>query len=309
MPAMSATLSRPTTLRQVILQGADRFIEAGLSHHQGMPEAIDEAVYLCLSALDMPLDVEDQVFDTEISGDDLARVAGYFDQRIEQRRPASYITGRAMFAGLEFYVDERVLIPRSPFAELIGNHFRPWIDPGRTSRILDLCTGSGCIAIACAMAFPEAEVVASDVSADALEVAAINRQQHGLEQRLELVQSDLFDKLGGEGFDLIVSNPPYVSLDEMSELDAEFEHEPALGLAAGEHGLDLVIPMLQQARRYLNDDGVLFVELGYSWQELQQRLPDVAFMWLDFEYGGEGIFTLTAAELDRYQSRFDAFQL
>ena len=298
------------TLRDIVLWGADRFAAAGLAHTHGMPAPIDEAAYLALSALDMPLDAPDAAFDRQLSTPERDKILSWYDQRIEDRKPASYITRQANFAGLSFYVDERVLVPRSPFAELIDNRFSPWIDPHRVRRILDLCTGSGCIAIACAHAFPEAEVVATDISADALEVADINRRRHGLELRLQLLQSDLFAEVPDTTpFDLIVSNPPDVSTQEMAELDLEFGHEPALGLAAGKEGLDLVIPMLQQARNYLSDDGVLFVELGYTWPMLQQALPQVPFMWLDFEYGGEGIFTLTAAELAHCQAEFDALQL
>ncbi len=302
-------LSELRSIRDMVLWGAQQFEHAELCHTHGMPDALDEAVFLCLSALHRPLDIEQHEFDTVLSDDEKQQVLAAYNRRIEQRIPASYITQSAWFAGLEFYVDERVLIPRSPFAELIDDRFAPWIAEHRVHDVLDLCTGSGCIAIACASAFPDARVVATDLSADALDVAEINRQRHGLQDRLQLLKSDLFDAIPAQQFDLIVSNPPYVSLEEMSELNAEFDHEPALGLAAGEQGLDIVIPMLRQARDYLKDDGILVVEVGYTWPVLQQALPGVPFMWLEFEFGGEGVFTLTAEQLQQCQSQFDSFQL
>ena len=306
---MAEGSNNPETVRSIILSGAERFTEAGLVFAQGMPEAIDEAVYLCLSALGRPLDMDEAAFDDVLCDEDIHKVNAYYDQRIAERRPASYITRRAMFAGREYYVDERVLIPRSPFAELIENGFRPWVDPGRVTRILDMCTGSGCIAIACAHQFPAAEVTASDISEEALEVARINRSEHGLEDRLTLIRSDLFRDIGQQTFDVIACNPPYVSEAEMQQLPAEFDHEPSLGLTAGEEGLDLVVPILARARDYLTDDGVLFLELGYTWPDLQQRFPQVPFMWLDFEYGGEGVLTMTARELEAYRSQFEQAEL
>ncbi|MGD8803592.1 MAG: 50S ribosomal protein L3 N(5)-glutamine methyltransferase, partial [Gammaproteobacteria bacterium] len=225
--------------------------------------------------------------------------------RLDKRKPAAYITREAWFAGLSFYVDERVLIPRSPIAELIQQRFSPWVDADSVERVLDLCTGSGCIAIACAYAFDQAQIIASDVSADALQVAAINRSNHGLEQRLQLIESDLFNSIPQQPFDIIVSNPPYVSEHEMAELDKEFSYEPGKGLAAGETGMDIVVPILQQAGRYLSDNGVLVVEVGYSMPALLELLPDVPFTWLEFAHGGEGVFLLTAAQIHACQQMFD----
>ncbi len=295
------------SLREAILYGAQQFEAAQLGHTHGMPEAIDEAVFLALCALGLPHDLPAEDFDRVLSDDDKHRVAEFYRQRL-QRIPASYITRSAWFAGLEFYVDERVLIPRSPFAELIGQRFSPWLR-AEPSRILDLCTGSGCIAIGCAMVFEQAEVVASDISAEALAVAAINREKHALQERLQLVESDLFAQLPAQRFELIVSNPPYVSQPEMGELDAEFDHEPALGLVAGEQGLDIVLPLLRRAADYLTDDGMLIVEVGYTWPVLQQALPRVPFVWLEFEHGGEGVFVLSAGQLRQHQGDFDALQL
>jgi ribosomal protein L3 glutamine methyltransferase len=172
--------------------------------------------------------------------------------------------------------------------------------------VLDLCTGSGCIAIACAYAFEHASIVGSDVSSDALDVAAINRDNHDLERRLQLIQSDLFEKIPAQKFDIIVANPPYVSAQEMTRLDREFSYEPGGGLAAGETGMDIVIPILQQAESYLSDHGILVVEVGYSMPALVQLLPDVPFTWLEFAHGGEGVFLLSAEQLRSCQQMFDA---
>lgn len=294
------------TLRDLIRWGTSQFNAAELSFVQGMPTAIDEAVYLCLSALHLPPDFSVDYFDCVLTMDERLHVLSMFQQRIEQHKPAAYITNEAWFAGLSFYVDERVLIPRSPIAEMIHQQFSLWCDPDQVNNILDLCTGSGCIAIACAYAFDHAMVDASDISADALAVAEINRRDHGLEDRVQLLESDLFESIPGKRYDIIVSNPPYVSLQEMAELPAEFEFEPgASALAAGETGMDIVLPMLVQARDYLTDDGILVVEVGYSKPALEALLPEVPFFWVDFEFGGEGVFVLTANQLDTYQADFE----
>ncbi len=300
------TASELMTLRDLIRWGVSAFNEADLSFVQGMPNALDEAVYLCLSALNLPPDFSEEFFDCVLTFEERKTVLEYYRQRIENKKPASYITNEAWFAGLSFYVDERVLIPRSPFAELVQQQFAPWINADEVSNILELCTGSGCIAIACATAFDQTEVVASDISGDALKVAEINRHNHGLEQRLQLIESDLYANVPLKPYDIIVSNPPYISEQEMAELTDELRAEPALGLAAGEAGLDVVIPLLQGAREFLSDHGILVVEVGYSQPALEASLPDVPFMWLDFEHGGEGVFLLTAQQLEDYQSDFDA---
>ena len=292
------------TIRDLIRWGVSSFNKAELCFAQGMPNALDEAVYLCLSALDLPPDFSEQYFDCALTLNERLAVLEYYQQRINHQ-PSAYITHEAWFSGLSFYVDERVLIPRSPMAELIQNQFAPWINTDEVNSILDLCTGSACIAIACAYAFDEATVVASDISAEALEVAAINVKQHAMEDSLSLVQSNLFDDIAPQSFDIIVSNPPYVSEAEVRALPDEFHQEPSLGLLAGNQGLDLVIPILQNARKYLSDDGIIVIEVGYTQEALQQHFPEVAFFWLDFEHGGEGVFLLTASQLEEYQSVFD----
>lgn len=299
------------TLRDLIRWGTSQFNAAELCFAQGMPTAIDEAVYLCLSALHLPPDFSVDYFDCVLTMEERLNVLNLFEQRIEQRKPASYITNEAWFCGLSFFVDERVLIPRSPIAELISQQFSPWIDYERVRNVLDLCTGSACIAIACAEVFERAHVDASDLSTDALEVAMTNCENHLMEDRVSLIESDIFKNIPvktipAERYDIIVSNPPYVSVQEMSELSLEFDYEPDSALRAGNTGLDIVLPMLSQASNYLTDDGILVVEVGYSKPALEQALPQVPFVWLEFEYGGEGVFLLTASQLQTHQADFDA---
>ena len=293
------------TLRDLIRWGTSQFNAAELSFTQGMPSAIDEAVYLCLSALHLAPDFSVEYFDCVLTMDERLSVLDLFEQRIIQRKPSAYITNESWFAGLSFYVDERVLIPRSPIAELIQQQFSPWIYPDQVNTILDLCTGSGCIAIACADVFEDAQIDASDVSAEALAVAEINRQRHGMEGRVNLIESNLFESIPDKRYDVIVSNPPYVSEAEMEQLAAEFEFEPgSLALTAGKQGLDLVLPMLANAANYLTDEGILIVEVGYSQAALEKALPGVPFFWIDFEFGGDGVFLLTAGQLREHQDDF-----
>lgn len=285
--------------------GASRFTEANLFYGHGTDNPWDDAVQLTLWALHTPFDRLGQVAHAHLTRSERIRLASLIQRRIQERMPVPYLTGEAFFAGLKFKVNQDVLIPRSPIGELIEQYFEPWLSQP-PARILDLCAGSGCIGIATAFAFEEAQIVLSDISPAALQVARSNIEMHKLEERVTTVVSDLFGNLGAEPFDLIVSNPPYVDALDMANLPDEFRVEPVLALESGVDGLDFTRRLLREARQYLTDSGVLIVEVGNSWVALEEAYPDVSFTWLEFERGGGGVFLLTAAQLDQYQALFAA---
>lgn len=286
-----------TTVKDFIRWGASRFNEAELSFSHGMASALDEAVYLVLSALYLPVDTPNSYWDGRLTTEEKITVKALLLRRINERKPAAYLTHEGWFAGLSFYVDERVLVPRSPIAELVEKQFSPWVDPEAVDSILDLCTGCGCIGIASAYAFANASVDLSDISQEAIDVANINIQRHDATQQINAIQSDLFDHLNNKKYDIIVSNPPYVDVEDMSTLTDEFRHEPELGLSSGENGLDLTVQILQQAADYLTENGILVVEVGNSQYALQQQFPHIPFHWLEFERGGDGVFLLDKHQL------------
>jgi ribosomal protein L3 glutamine methyltransferase len=293
------------TLRDWVRWGASQFSAAGLCFGHGTGNAVDEALALVLAAVHLGHEIPAEFLDARVTSVEAERILGLFHERVERRIPAAYLIGEARFAGLDFYVDSSVLIPRSPIAELIEEGFAPWLDPAHVTSVLDLCCGSGCIGIACARAFPHALVDLVDVSPEALEVASRNIDRHQLEHRVRPVLSDLFEGLDGEPYDLIVSNPPYVSRAEMNVLPDEYLHEPALALVAGEDGLDVVARILAQGAEYLRPGGIIVVEVGSSAEALLARYPGVPFLWLDFERGGDGVFLLTAEQLDEYRELFE----
>lgn len=286
------------TIRDMIRFATSKFNENGLFFGHGTDNAWDEAAALVFHTLHLSHELGGLVFDAHLTEKEKNTILTLIEKRITTRVPLAYLTHEALFAGLSFYVDERVLIPRSPFAELIANQFEPWVDPSQTHAILDLCTGSGCIAIALAKAFPEAQVDASDISQDALAVANINALRHHLEDQITFYQSDLFESIPKKQYDLIVSNPPYVDAKDMAALPKEYSHEPVSGLAAGQDGLDYAVKIIQQSAKYLSPHGILFVEVGNSEAALVDKFPNIPFTWIEFENGGGGVFMLTHKDID-----------
>ncbi|TWC29417.1 [LSU ribosomal protein L3P]-glutamine N5-methyltransferase [Pseudomonas sp. SJZ079] len=299
----SASNTRLRTLRDYIRWAVSRFHNEGLFFGHGTDNAWDEARQLVLGALHLPWEIADSYLDCRLEDAEHAQLHALLERRINERVPTAYLLGEAWFCDLPFLVDERVLIPRSPIAEQIARHFEPWLAQA-PARILDLCTGSGCIGIACAYEFPEAEVVLADLSFEALEVANQNIERHDLEERVYTVQGDGFAGLPGQRFDLIVSNPPYVDAEDFADMPAEYQHEPALGLACGNDGLDLVRRMLAEAADHLTENGTLIVEVGNSQVHVEALYPEVEFTWLEFERGGHGVFLLAAQQCRAHQQLF-----
>lgn len=302
MKVTAEAIQQLRTVRDMVRWGASQFNAADLHFGHGINNAWDEALYLVRHVLHLSPQEDQWLADARLLTSEREAIVALFQRRIIERKPAAYLTNEAWFAGMPFYIDERVIIPRSPIAELIEQHFSPWLDDKPVTHVLDLCTGSGCIAIACALAFPEARVDAVDISADALAVAERNVQRYGLEQHVRLIKSDLLAQLpvsADNRYDLIVCNPPYVDAQDMAALPAEFRHEPDLALAGGEDGLDLVEKILQQAANYLTDDGVLIIEVGNSEVAAITRFAQYPLTWLEFERGGQGVFLLTYEQLVR----------
>ena len=288
---------RTTTVVDLMQEGAARFERARLAYGHGTDNALDDAAALVFHALGLDHAQAPRVYENVVSEGGRRKVRALFERRVRERVPAAYLMKRMWFMGLAFHVDERVLVPRSPLAELIEHRFAPWIEARRVRSILDLGTGSGCIAVACAVAFPEARVDASDISPAALAVARRNIAQHGLRERVRAVRSDHFGALQGERYDIIVSNPPYVGRREMRTLPREYRHEPAIALASGGDGLDSARVILREAAAHLEPEGILVVEVGNSEVALARAFPRVPFTWLEFERGGGGVFLLTREQL------------
>jgi ribosomal protein L3 glutamine methyltransferase len=286
------------TVRELIARGARRFARARVFFGHGTDNAWDEAAALVWHALGLPLDAPASVYSRRVPRAARERAEALFARRIRERIPAVYLTGETSFAGLPFFTDPRALIPRSPLAELIEQRFEPWIDWRRVKTVLDIGTGSGCIAIACAKYLPRAKVDAVDVSESALELAARNVRRHRVGRRVRLVASDHFAALAGRRYDVIVTNPPYVGAREMASLPPEYRHEPGIALAAGRDGLDSVRVILREAAGHLQPGGILVVEVGNSDRAVQRAFPKLPFTWLEFERGGGGVFLLRREELE-----------
>lgn len=285
------------TCAALLRRATARLARARLVYGHGTAEPVDDAAALLAHALRLKRPLEERDLARIVSAQAQARFTRLLDRRIHERIPAVYLTGRCWWAGLPFFVDERVLVPRSPIAELVEQQFSPWVRPETVRHIADLGTGSGCIGLACAVYFPRAKVDCVDVDADALAVARINRQALGLVRRARLVQSDFFAKLEGRRYDIIVSNPPYVGTAEFNGLPAEYAHEPSSALRSGRDGMDAVRVLLRESARHLTDEGVLVVEVGNTETRVRRAFPKLPFVWLTFERGGGGVFLLTAAQL------------
>ncbi|MDP4536422.1 50S ribosomal protein L3 N(5)-glutamine methyltransferase [Alkalimonas collagenimarina] len=295
------------TIQDWLRWGVSRLHQSGVFLGHGTDNPWDEAASLLATVLYLPPITDETLFSARLTLEERREFLRLLQQRIEQRVPAAYLTNQAYFAGLPFYVDERVLVPRSPIAELIQQGFSEQLAGRVPERILDLCTGSGCIAVACAYQFPEAEVDAADISPDALAVAEFNIAEHQLQHRVFPILSDGFSGLAGQQYDLIVTNPPYVDAEDMADLPDEFRHEPELGLASGHDGLALTRQILRHAAAHLTEHGVLVCEVGNSMVALQQLLPEAGLRWLEFNQGGIGVFVVDKAELVRCQPLFEEF--
>lgn len=286
-----------STIRDWMRYAVSEFRKNNLFYGHGTDNALDEAMSLILHTVYLPYDAPAMFYDAVLTLEERKAVDHIISLRIDKKIPAAYLTHEAFFMGLSFYVDERVLIPRSPIAELIEKQFSPWIDTHHISKILDLCTGSGCIAVACAEIFPEVEITASDISSDALDVAKMNIEKYHLEDQIMLIQSDVFESIPQQKFDIIISNPPYVDKTDMENLPPEYRHEPVSALAAGQDGLDIIKKILSTAKNYLSDHGILIIETGNSAEALISQFPNIPFTWLEFERGESEVFLLTAEQL------------
>ena len=286
-----------TTIIDFIRYAASRFSAAGLTFGHSYDNALDEATHLVLQTLHLPHDLSPAYGQARLVAEEKLAVLALIERRIKERTPIAYLTGKAWFAGLEFISDRRALVPRSPIAELILGGFSPWLDDREVFRALDLCAGSGCIGIAMASHYPDWLVDLVDVSDDALALARENIEYQNVGDRVRAISSDLFDGVRGERYDLIVSNPPYVTEDEYAAMPAEYAHEPKLGLTAGNDGLDLALRILREAPEVLTEDGVLIVEVGESERALVELLPEVPFNWVEFAVGQMGVFVIDRGDL------------
>lgn len=289
MDSLDEVTERLQTLRDLVRFGATTFNRDNLFFGHGTDNAGDEAFALVAHALHLAPDEAGNYLDARLTASEIATIHDLFRRRVETRKPAAYLTHEAWFAGLPFYVDERVLVPRSPLAELIASGFAPWVDAGRVGRVLDLCCGSGCIGIAAAHALPGARVDLVDCDAGALEVAHINVEQHGLEDRVTVIESDLYAALDERVYDLILCNPPYVGADEYAGLPEEYRHEPQVGLLSGADGLEHPRRVLEGAGGHLTPQGVLVLEVGASQAALEAAFPRLGATWIEFARGGEGV--------------------
>ncbi|BBU27314.1 50S ribosomal protein L3 glutamine methyltransferase [Burkholderia sp. THE68] len=287
-----------TTVRDLLRFGVSRFTEAGLSFGHGSTNAYDEAAYLILHTLHLPLDTLEPFLDARLLDNEIDAVMKVIERRAKERIPAAYITQEAWMHGRRFYVDERVIVPRSFIGELLQDGLQPYVaDPDQVTRVLELCTGSGCLAILAAQAFENADVDAVDISADALAVARRNVDEYGLNERVRLHEGDLYAPLSAERYEVIITNPPYVNAHAMQALPEEYRHEPELALAGGADGMDVVRRIVRDARNWLTEDGVLVVEIGNERPNVEAALGGLDLVWLSTSAGDDNVFLIQAADL------------
>ncbi|MCK7548547.1 50S ribosomal protein L3 N(5)-glutamine methyltransferase [Marinobacter koreensis] len=293
---MTTPIDDLQTVRDYLRFASSRFAASSLFFGHGTDNVWDEAVQLVMRSLHLPLENNTLFLDARLTREERTLIVDRINRRVNERVPLAYLLGEAWFMGMPFNVDERVLVPRSPIGELLENGLQPWLGDTPVTRVLDLCTGSGCIGIGAAMVFDEAEVDLSDISEDALAVAESNIELHGVGDRVRTVKSDVFASVTGK-YDVILSNPPYVDAQDLASMPEEYRHEPELGLAAGQDGLDIAHRILAGAADHLTENGLLIVEVGNSWVALDEAYPELPFTWLEFENGGDGVFLLRAEDL------------
>lgn len=296
--SFSEAMTSLRSVRDLLRFAVSSFNEAGLAFGHGSADAHDEAAYLILHTLHLPIDTLEPYLDATLTPGEIKAVLNVLERRVEQRVPAAYLTHEAWLGEFRFYVDERVIVPRSFIAELLRDQLEPWVEePEAVSAVLDMCTGSGCLAILAAHAFPNALVDGVDLSPDALDVAQRNVADYGLEEQVELIQSNLFEQIEGRQYDIILSNPPYVDAPSVAALPEEYLHEPGLALGSGEDGLDATREILKRAAAHLNPGGLLIVEIGHNRDALEAAFPDLPFTWLDVAAGDQFVFLLRREDL------------
>lgn len=308
--ALTPDATAPATINECIEYGATLFEQAQLFFGHGTDNAADEALWLTFHALGLSFESDADILNRQVTPSEWLSIEALYLRRVNERIPAAYIVGEAWFCGYIFTVNEHVLVPRSPIAELILSGYQPWLPAVDASsstsplQVLDMCTGSGCIGIATALTFPSAQVDLCDISLEALQVAEENIKRHQVRDRVTTLESDVFDAIPEKPYHLIVANPPYVDKADIDSMPAEYQSEPAIALGSGDDGLDVTRRLLRQAANYLSDKGVLIVEVGNSWEHVETAFPQVPFMWLSFESGGHGVFVITKQELLSYQAEF-----
>lgn len=299
---MTSLIEDLHTVRDYLRYASSQFAASRVFFGHGTDNVWDEAVHLVMRSLHLPLENNTLFLDARLTREERQLILERIRRRIDERVPIAYLLGEAWFMGMPFHVDERVLVPRSPIGELIENGFQPWLGDKPVERILDLCTGSGCIGIGAASVFEDASVDLSDISPEALAVAESNIEFHELRDRVRTVQSDVFANISGQ-YDIIVSNPPYVDAEDLTDMPQEFHHEPVLGLAAGNDGLDIAHRIIADAAEHLTPGGLLVVEVGNSWMALDEAYPDLPFTWMEFSNGGDGVFAITEQDLRQWQGK------